>query len=244
MEKHTYLLINLLSISVPFIFSFHPKLRFDREWRRFWPACLIAGAIFISWDVFFTQIGVWGFNERYLTGFEIINLPLEEWMFFICIPYACVFTYHCLKKLIKYNPVKESFYITLGFAVIILITGLLNTDKLYTSVTFISTAGFLLIHLFVLKSPYLGKFYFAYLVILLPFFIVNGILTGSFIEQEVVWYNNHENMGIRMFTIPVEDSIYGMFLILLNVTLYEQLARRKRTKITGKLNKRGISLKA
>lgn len=244
MEKYTYLFINLATISIPLIFSFHPKLRFEREWKRFWPACLITGVIFISWDIFFTQIGVWGFNEKYLTGFNIINLPLEEWMFFICIPYACVFTYHCLKKLIKFNPVKESFYITLSLAFIILITGLINTDKWYTSVTCISSAGFLLIHIFVLKSPYLGKFYIAYAVTLLPFFIVNGILTGSFIDEEVVWYNNQENLGIRMFTIPIEDSIYGMFLILLNVTLYEKLERKKRTEITGKQKKRGLSLRA
>ena len=50
---------------------------------------------------------------------------------------------------------------------------------------------------------------------LIPFFIVNGILTGSFIENEVVWYNNTENLNIRLFTIPIEDSVYAFTLILL-----------------------------
>jgi lycopene cyclase domain-containing protein len=65
----------------------------------------------------------------------------------------------------------------------------------------------------------------AYLVILLPFFIVNGILTGTGLEEPVVWYNDNENMGVRLFTIPVEDTIYGFLLIGLNITLYEFFKR-------------------
>ena len=56
-------------------------------------------------------------------------------------------------------------------------------------------------------------------VMLIPFFIVNGILTGSMIENEVVWYNNSENLNIRLFTIPVEDTFYAFSLILTNLAL-------------------------
>jgi lycopene cyclase domain-containing protein len=71
----------------------------------------------------------------------------------------------------------------------------------------------------------MGRFYLAYAVCLVPFFVVNGILTGSFIEEEVVWYNNEENLGIRLFTIPVEDVVYGMLLILMNVTFMEAIRK-------------------
>ena len=57
------------------------------------------------------------------------------------------------------------------------------------------------------------------LVILIPFIIVNGILTGSFIEGEIVWYNPDEITGIRLITIPVEDFAYGFSLILINLHL-------------------------
>jgi lycopene cyclase domain-containing protein len=77
----------------------------------------------------------------------------------------------------------------------------------------------------VLKKAYWSKLVFAYLVILVPFFIVNGILTGTGLEEPVVWYNDEENLGMRILTIPIEDSIYGFLLIASNITLFEYFKR-------------------
>ena len=69
-----------------------------------------------------------------------------------------------------------------------------------------------------------------YPVLLIPFFFVNGILTGSGLQEPVVWYNNAENSGIRLFTIPVEDVFYGFELILLNIFLYEYFKSKNKIK--------------
>jgi len=191
------------------------------------PAIFITLTFFISWDVLYTYLSVWGFNPKYLTGINLINLPIEEWLFFITIPYACVFTYASLNYLIKKDYFKSYVkIISWALIVILLVVGIVNYDRIYTSFTFIAIAVFLLMHLYIFKSTYMGRFYFAYMIILFPFLIVNGILTGSFIEEQVVWYDNTQNLGIRIFTIPIEDSVYGLLLILMNITLFEAFRLR------------------
>jgi len=221
LQPYTYLLINLCSIAIPLAYSFESKVRFYQKWIYLIPAMLLTLLFFIIWDIVFTEWGVWGFNPLYLTGVYLFNLPVEEWLFFICIPYACVFTYESLKYFVKPDPFKAkatliSWVLIIGLAIV----GLIFIHKAYTATTFLILSVFLAWHL-TLKVDYMGRFYQAFLVILIPFFMVNGLLTGSLIPQEVVWYNDGENLGIRMFTIPVEDTFYGLLLILMNVTFYE-----------------------
>jgi len=227
-DRYLYLALNLGSILFPFIFSFYPKANFSKEWKYLFPPLLITAFVFIAWDEWFTQLNVWGFNPRYLSGIYLGSLPLEEVMFFVLIPYACLFIYFSANHLSKkdyFAPFQRQITLLLiGFLTII---GLLNLDLWYTSVTFVSLAIFLSVHMWIWKSKYLGKFYFAYLFVLIPFFIVNGILTGSFIEQEIVWYNNSENLGIRIGTIPVDDFFYNMLMLLMVTSMYEGLKRKK-----------------
>ena len=76
------------------------------------------------------------------------------------------------------------------------------------------------------RKDLLQQYYLTFLVMLIPFFIVNGILTGSFIEEQIVWYDNTQNLGVRMFTIPVEDSMYAFTMILTPLVLTEYFEKR------------------
>ncbi|MGE0568461.1 MAG: lycopene cyclase domain-containing protein [Bacteroidia bacterium] len=220
-DKYLYLFINLGSIIVPFLFSFHPKLRFTEKWKSFFISNLIVASFFIIWDIYFTKMGIWGFNERYITGIKIFNLPIEEILFFICIPYASLFTYHCFSVLYPKRFQQPTARTTIILAVFLILVIIFSDFKWYTTFTFsllFLTLGIIIIFQ---KTAALNLFYFTYLIILIPFFIVNGILTGTGIEDEVVWYNNSENLGIRILTIPVEDIFYGMLLLLWNTILFD-----------------------
>lgn len=103
MQSWTYLLINLACASIPLACSFYPKFPFFKQWQCFLFANIIAGSLFLIWDSIFVKLGIWGFNPQYLSGIYIANLPLEEILFFVCIPYACVFTYFALQHLIPKN---------------------------------------------------------------------------------------------------------------------------------------------
>jgi len=233
-DRYLYLLLNLGTIAIPLAASFYPKANFSKTWKAFFPAAIITALFFIIWDIWFTNLGVWGFNPRYLIGINILYLPLEEWLFFITIPYACIFTYFALNHLIKSDYLKKHFeVITWVFIIVLLPLGIVNFTKNYTCSAFILTGCFLSILLHSNQRIILSRFYIMYIVTLIPFFIVNGILTGSFIDEQVVWYNNAENLGLRIGTIPIEDSIYGMLLLLMNVTIYEWLLKKQTSQMSA-----------
>jgi lycopene cyclase domain-containing protein len=241
MSTHWYYIgVNLACFIVPFIFSFHPKLRFYKQWKAFIIGALAMMAVFIPWDVYFTYQGIWGFNTQYTSGLFLGNLPIEEWFFFICIPYACLFTYHCIAILVKNVPLQKVLAILAWIiAMACLFTAVLNTGKWYTFTAHLLCGLFLAVHLLWLKSRYLPRFIFVFILIL-PFFLAsNGVLTGvdfwnypfintnpETITEKIVWYNNAHNLGIRLFTMPVDDLAYGLTMLLLCVTVFERLKKQ------------------
>lgn len=220
---YTYFVILIASLIGPICLSFDKKVAFYKNWKYLFPAMFLPALFYIIWDIYFTSKGIWSFNEDYISGIKIINLPIEEVLFFFIVPYCCVFIYECIHvyfhKLINK---KSGNTVFLSLAVILLIAGIIFYNRWYTSWTFILNAVFIV-------GIYFNKKYFAtfnttlflvaYLVILIPFLIVNGFLTSI----PVVLYNNAENLGIRIFTIPFEDTFYGMLLILMNIVIYEKL---------------------
>jgi len=221
-EKFTYLLVDLMCIICPLAFSFHPKVNFYKQWRGFF-------ASYFATSLFFTRAGIWSFNPRYTMGIDLLGLPIEEYLFFLCVPYACVFTYYLITiffNLSRYA--KAAKYITWALILFLTMTALLRLRQLYTSVTFLLLASFLLYVLFNRRSL-LPSFYLAFAFILIPFLVSNGILTGTGLAEPVVRYNNYYNSGIRILTIPFEDVFYGMLLILINVTGFDYLTNRYKT---------------
>ncbi len=187
---------------------------------------LLPALFYIIWDSWFTALGVWSFNPEYITGIKLLNLPVEEVLFFFVVPYCCVFIYECLVTyfpLIKHKAGADVILKLL--AVVLFIVGLFFYDRYYTAYTFILFALFTL--LFYLFKPFfsglrISYFLIAYTVILVPFLVVNGFLTAI----PVVLYNDAENLGFRIYTIPFEDTFYGMLLVFMNLGIYEKLRLR------------------
>lgn len=221
---YLYLIINIASFVVPFLYSFEKKMNFIKNWKSVFLSIILVAIPFLIWDVYFTRIGVWGFNPAYYLGFTIFGLPFEEILFFFCIPYASIFTHYAILHF--YPNLSLSKKLTKGLSVVLLIVAIilvvLNADKWYTLVDFTVFATIMLYSL-KNKGVVISKFYITFLVVLIPFLIVNGILTGSFIEGEVVWYNNNENLGIRIGTIPVEDFFYAFSMLYAAIVLNEKL---------------------
>ena len=224
-----YLLLNIASFFIPFLYSFENRMRYIKRWKVVFSALLITALFFIIWDIIFTKIGVWSFNPRYHTGIKFFELPIEECLFFICIPYSSIFIhyafhYFCPTVSLSNQTVRRIYQLLL---LILVPTILMHFDKWYTVINY-SILVLVLTYTFYKEPHILNTFFITFLIILIPFAIVNGILTGSFIDEPVVSYNNDENLGIRLGTIPIEDVGYAFTMILMSIVLITKFEKNKK----------------
>jgi lycopene cyclase domain-containing protein len=181
------------------------------------------GLFFILWDGWFVRTNVWSFNPQYVWHFRWNDLPIEEWSFFFVIPYASVFIYACLKAYLKPNFLNSyKHHITLFFLLLTFVLALFNSQKIYTFYNCLFAFVLLLIHYY-LKKDWMGYFWMAYFIHLIPFLIINGVLTS----KPVVLYNPEEILGLKIYTIPVEDTIYALTCLLFPITITEWLMSKK-----------------
>ncbi len=231
-----YIYITILAASLlgPLALSFDRKVGFRRKWKFLFPAMVLPAAFYIAWDIYFTYKGIWSFNENCVIGkpFYFFNLPIEEVLFFFVVPYCCVFIYECIR--VYFRNLKNKAHdkiIMMVLAWLLVILGMAFYKKMYTSWTFLFTGAFILFIFFnkrFFRHFDATPFLISYSIILVPFLFVNGYLTSI----PVITYNNAHNLGLRISTIPVEDVIYGMLLVMMNVAFFEKLKSRKRTKTT------------
>lgn len=219
---YTYILVDFVTVVVCFMFSFHPRIQFNKQFSAFIKASILVAIPFILWDIWFTKSGVWWFNDSYLIGFRIGGLPIEEWLFFICIPFACVFTYFCLDKFFHLNWANKFGKTVAIFTIVVcLLAAVMYSDQIYTLITAVATAATVGYLQFVAKVDWLGKSSLVFLILMLGFFPVNGVLTGTGLASPIVNYNSSEILNIRVLTIPVEDMVYGYTQFLLNIYFFK-----------------------
>ncbi len=188
---------------------------------------LLPALFYIIWDIIFTKVQVWFFNEQYVVAKTFVyNLPLEEVLFFFIVPYCCTFIYECIRSYFPaLKTTKISDNILFVLALLLLVIAIFTHHLYYTFYTSIFLSGFIFIF-FIFRKYFAGfnskAFVIAYLIILIPFLIVNGFLTAI----PVITYNNAQNLAVRIYTIPVEDIFYGMLLVMMNIAGYEKLLKR------------------
>lgn len=222
-----YFTLLLCSIFFPFVLSFDRKVAFYKKWPALIPAIGIVAFVFIVSDVFLSSKGVWGFNPAYHSNLIIFHLPIEEWLFFILIPYASLFIHISMAAYFPKLVLSSKLTSWISYALIVGLVFLVifNFEKTYTTYISIKLIAVLIWSLYD-KREATRRFFISFLIILLPFALIDGILTGSFIEGEVVWYNHAENLGIRLFTIPVEDFLYGFTLLLAGLLFFNRFQKK------------------
>lgn len=228
MMSFTYILILLFTVIICFVASFNRRIQFNKEFLPFLKAAVLVAVPFIAWDIWFTAHRVWWFDNRYTLGVIIAGLPLEEWLFFLCIPFSCVFTYFCIDKFFKMEWLIGFNNLIVFVALIVCsVVALLHFDKIYTLVTAIAAIGTLIYLHFIARAEWISKATMVYAILMLGFFPVNGVLTGIGLESPIVNYNPKDFLGIRMLTIPIEDAFYGYTQFLLILYFFKKFQKHR-----------------
>lgn len=182
-------------------------------------AVVIPAIPFLLWDALVTGAH-WHFNPEYVSGIKIINLPIEEILFFITVPFACLFTWEMIIRRAKEKQINMQWLRLLLYLALPAGIYFFSIGKQYTGLTlsFLFIAN--LVDQFLKTNLLLDKrFYFYLLLIVIFTLIFNGYLTW----RPIVTYGVDYQLDFRIITIPVEDFFYGISLLWMNTSLYKYL---------------------
>lgn len=224
MSYYGYIL--LFSFLGPLALSFDKKVAYYKSIRHLIIPIVLVSGLFLIWDQWFTEKGIWGFTLSHTGGLYLGRLPLEEVLFFVVVPYNCIFIFEVMGAYFRLeNKPKLNSLFFGGFFVLGMLLILQQPTGWYTlfSVLFAFALSTVLL---VFNPKWLTQFVVSFLVCLLPFLVVNGLLTGAATTLPVVWYNPAEFSGWRIITIPAEDLFYNFDLLVGFVVFFKLSSAR------------------
>jgi lycopene cyclase domain-containing protein len=217
-----YLIFNAIVLSGPAFFGSLKCCYIWNHWKEMLIAIILPAIPFLLWDALVTGAH-WNFNSKYVSGIKIIDLPIEEILFFITVPFACLFTWEMIIRRVKANKVTADWLRLMLYAALPAGIYFFAIGKQYTglTLTFLFLAN-LLDQILKTNLLYDKRFYFYLLLIVVFTIIFNGYLTW----RPVVTYGVNYQLDFRIITIPVEDFFYGISLIFMNTSIYKMLVRK------------------
>jgi lycopene cyclase domain-containing protein len=164
-----------------------------------------------------TYRGDWWFNHEYVMDFELLGLPLEEILFFVTVPYSCIFIYEVLQYFLKDKEIEVNVRLFFIPVILFIVGGALFYDKYYTITVLISCALFFFLAVIFFPQMLRSRIYWLFIIVaFIPFFVMNYLLTSI----PIVLYNSQAMWNIRITTIPVEDFFYNFSLLSFYLMVY------------------------
>lgn len=213
-----YLLFDLVVLSGPAYAASLPATSFRGRWRAALVAALIVAVPFLVWDVAVTGRH-WFFDARH-TAWHVLGLPIGEWLFFLVVPLACSYTWEMVTGGVDPTPVRSIRAIAVvAGALVVAAAVVLSGGREYTAFACAALAAAVALDLLgggvVLRHRRAAVF----VVLVLAF---TGIFNGYLTARPLVLYDARYQLAFRIGTIPIEDFVYGLALVVANVTLYER----------------------
>jgi lycopene cyclase domain-containing protein len=220
--NYEYLIFNAVVISGPAFFGSIKCCYIWNHWKQMLIAIVIPAIPFLLWDTLVTGTH-WHFNSQYVSGIKIVNLPIEEILFFITVPFACLFTWEMIIRRAKEKNLGLQWLRLLLYLALPAGLYFFSIGKQYTGLTlcFVFLAN-LVDQLLKTNLLFDKRFYFYLLLIVIFTLIFNGYLTW----RPVVTYGVEYQLDFRIITIPVEDFFYGISLLFMNTSFFRFLIRK------------------
>jgi len=224
LKNFLYLFLLLIFIIIPLALSLKNRIRFTTKFKYLLPAILFTAAIFIIWDIRFTEFGIWSLNPDFITGLKILNLPVEKWVSFFIIPYTSLYIYEILnQKLLQFD--KPNLFLTVSL-ILLVIFGLLAyfyRQNLFTFFTFFLLSIYFGYTIFRNRfKKHYTKFYLTFFIVLIPYYIFSELLCLN-----ILTFNTTHIIGIRLINTPLENLGYLFLLLLISTTIYEYLKEKQ-----------------
>lgn len=223
--KFEYLLFNLVVLAGPLAFSFEKQIHFRKHWREAFPAIFLSLIVYVIWDSSVTNRH-WYFNPLYMMDTRIFKLPIEEWLFFIVVPYACLFVKEVLPLVVSNSTVRGLEWVRAGmFALLPIGIFTFQAGKEYTGLVLMAFGVVAFLDRQVRTDTLLQTRTYWYLaMVLVATLIFNMYLTW----RPLLIYASAYQLDIRIGTIPIEDFGYGVTHLALCNIIYEYLKQRKK----------------
>ncbi len=221
---YIFLYLNLFLFLIPFALSADKKSFAISTIRSFVIPSFIITVIFSETGVFFAGLKVWLFNPEFLIGITYRNLPLEMYLFYFTSSFAGLGIYTYLNAKFPKNDLQKYSlslsHLLLGIMVAILFFAY---TKWYTATTFVLLFLLMLYIEYKNQLRFMYRFYRAFVVCLIPFYISFGVICNL----PIISYNAAETIDVNFFKIPFENHFYMMGMLLLGVYFLEVLKSRK-----------------
>jgi hypothetical protein len=220
---YTFLLLVLFLLLLPFGFALDRKNFNLSMLKSVIIPSLIVTIIYSEVAVFFAMQKVWIFNKTMLVGTSYRALPLEGYLFIFALTFCSLSIYSYLNK--KYTSDNLQKY-SLAFSNLLLGVFVAVLYFAHTKWFAVITVSMLLVLLlaieYVSSLRFMYRFYRAFVVSLIPFYISFGIICNL----PIITYNVKETMAVQFAHIPFENHFYFMGMLLLGVYFVEYFKDR------------------
>jgi len=228
-----YLTLDILILIFPLLFSFKWVFPYYKNYKPLFASILIVGGVYILWDILVTARGDWWFNHEYLVdfGFTIGGIPLEEALFFVVVPYSCIFIYENLQYFFKEKEVFFEKWIYYLLSVLLVVGAIIFYHQEYTVLALLSVSFFFVIAATWFPGLLKSRNYWLYILIsFIAFIIFNYLLTSIPVvlyNPEAIWGGTVNQVWYgRFITIPFEDFFYNFSMLSFYLLVYRFFKHR------------------